>query len=75
MRLLLLNKLFITVSAIGYSQNNSITEPTNGKIKIYLDCDDCNSSFFRRNLTFVDFVRDAKLADIHVFVTQQRTKI
>lgn len=73
MRLLLLNILFITVSVIGYSQNNSITEPTNGKIKIYLDCDDCNSSFFRRNLTFVDFVRDAKLADIHVFVTEQRT--
>ena len=73
MRLLLLNILFITVSVIGYSQNNSITEPTNGKIKIYLDCDDCNTSFFRRNLTFVDFVRDAKLADIHVFVTEQRT--
>jgi hypothetical protein len=45
----------------------------NSKINIYLDCNDCNSSYFRRNLAFSNFVRDPKLADIHIFVTQQKT--
>ena len=65
----------------GYSQEKSANEMPGdsknesliGKIKIFLDCDDCNASFFRRNLTCFDFARDAKLADIHVFVTKQKT--
>ncbi|WP_341224891.1 hypothetical protein [uncultured Arcticibacterium sp.] len=73
--------LLSLISSIGYSQNVNLekindglfTDSLNSKIKIYLDCDDCNASFFRRNLVYSDFVRDTKLADIHVFVTEQRT--
>jgi hypothetical protein len=72
MRLVLII-LYILVSASGYAQSHTLTEPADSRVKLYLDCDDCNSTFFRRNLAFVDFVRDAKLADIHVFVTEQRT--
>ncbi len=43
------------------------------KLKIYLDCADCSSTYFRRHLVYADFVRDNKLADIHIFVTSQRT--
>jgi hypothetical protein len=73
LRLFSLNILFVFVSVIGNSQNSSISEILNGKIKIYLDCNDCNSTFFRKNLPVVDFVRDAKLADVHIFVTKQKT--
>lgn len=73
MRLLFFNILFILTSVIGNSQNSAIPEIPNGKIKIYLDCHDCNSIFFRKNLPFVDFVRDPKLADVHIFVTKQKT--
>ncbi len=72
-RILMLNILFLLISFIGFSQGNSMSEIQNGKIKIYLDCNDCNSTFFRKNLPFVDFVRDAKLADVHIFVTKQKT--
>lgn len=76
--LLLLLSLF---SSIGYSQNVSLekidgglfTDSLNAKIKIYLDCNDCNTSYFIRNLVYIDFVRDTKSADIHIFVTEQRT--
>ena len=61
------------MAVIGYSQNNPTAEAIDSRIKIYLDCDDCNFSFFRRSITYVDFVRDAKLADIHIFVTEQKT--
>ncbi|MBM1105846.1 hypothetical protein JQC67_06840 [Aurantibacter crassamenti] len=75
MKPLFLNILFAFISIFGYSQidsNNEFSdEPTNGKIKIYLDCNDCDSSFFRNNLEITDFVRDQKLADIHLFVTEQ----
>ena len=73
MRLLTLNILFILIAVIGYSQNNLIAEAVDSRIKIYLDCDDCNFSFFRRSITYVDFVRDAKLAEVHIFVTEQKT--
>lgn len=70
---LLFNILFTLISVMGFSQNSSIHEIPNGKLRIYLDCNDCNSVFFRKNLPFVDFVRDPKLADVHIFVTKQKT--
>jgi len=73
MRLLFFTALFILISLISFSQNSLISEIPNGKIKIYLDCNDCNSTFFRKNMPFVDFVRDPKLADVHIFVTRQKT--
>ncbi|MFC1593314.1 hypothetical protein ACFL3O_00085 [Candidatus Neomarinimicrobiota bacterium] len=59
--------------AISYPQDILTTDTINKNIKIYLDCLDCDFSFFRRNLTFIDFVRDAKLADVHILVTKQKT--
>lgn len=69
--------LFVLMLTMGHAQvdvvNEIIDVSANGKIKIYLDCEDCDSSFFRNNLEFVDFVRDPKLADVHLFVTEQET--
>ncbi|MDB4582415.1 hypothetical protein N9164_04625 [Draconibacterium sp.] len=73
MRLLFFTALFMLISLISFSQNSLISEIPNGKIKMYLDCNDCNSTFFRKNMPFVDFVRDPKLADVHIFVTRQKT--
>jgi len=41
--------------------------------KVYLDCMMCDKDYFRDNITYVNFVRDRKGADIHVLVTQQST--
>mgnify|MGYP003645766062 CR=1 FL=1 len=76
MKLALPYILFILFSWLSYSQETT-TEKTDefvtSKIKIYLDCNDCNANFFRHNLEFIDFVRDPKLAGIHLFVTAQGT--
>lgn len=72
LRLLLLH-LLLLMSLIGYSKNRPIIDGGDRKIKVFLDCDDCNSSFFTRNLSYVDIVRDAKLADVHIFGTKQKT--
>ncbi len=56
-----------------FPQEKLMSRTINGNIKIYLDCWDCDPSFFRQNLELVNFVRDPQLADIHILVTQQRT--
>lgn len=42
-------------------------------VRIYLDCNSCDSEFLRTEVTFVDYMRDRKDADVHVLVTTQST--
>ena len=42
-------------------------------LRLFLDCDVCDGEYFRRELDFVDHVRDRTVADVHVLVTGQDT--
>lgn len=45
-----------------------------GALKLFLDCQyECDTEFIRKDLTFVDHVRDSQSADIHALVTTQTT--
>ena len=54
------------------AQNGELLADTT-RLKIYLDCHDCDFAYFRRNMQFVNYVRDPKIADVHLLVTEQRT--
>ena len=41
-------------------------------IKIFYDCDYCDLTFIKQNLTMVEFVRDRQFADIHILITDQQ---
>jgi hypothetical protein len=41
--------------------------------KVFLDCHQCDLDFIRNEITFVNFVRDRQIADVHVLVTIQLT--
>ena len=41
--------------------------------KVYIDCDMCDMDFIRTEVTFVNYVRDRKEAQVHVLVTSRRT--
>jgi hypothetical protein len=41
--------------------------------KVFIDCHGCDRDFFREEITYVNYVRDRKDADIHVLVTDQQT--
>lgn len=41
--------------------------------RVFLDCDQCDWMYLRQEITFVNYVRDPELADVHIFVTQQMT--
>jgi hypothetical protein len=42
-------------------------------LRIFLDCWECDIDHLRRNVRFVDYVRDRSVADLHVLVTTQST--
>ncbi|MFC1475272.1 hypothetical protein ACFLQG_01360 [Candidatus Zixiibacteriota bacterium] len=42
-------------------------------INVYIDCSNCDHDFLRREITFVNFVRDRNQADVHILVTNQLT--
>lgn len=40
--------------------------------RVFLDCERCNETFIKREVPIVDYVRDRKVADIHILATTQR---
>ncbi|MCA1761111.1 MAG: hypothetical protein LC658_15190, partial [Bacteroidales bacterium] len=44
-----------------------------GHLNFFLECHDCDFDFVRQELKFVSFVRDPKLADVHILSSSQRT--
>lgn len=44
-----------------------------GRVRVFLDCDACDFDYLRREIEFVDYVRDRKDADVHVLATTQGT--
>lgn len=44
-----------------------------GALRVFVDCDWCDETFFRTEITFIDYMRDRKDADLHVLITTQST--
>jgi hypothetical protein len=45
-----------------------------GELRVYLDCQyECDFDYIRKEITFVDHVRDSQSADIHALVTTETT--
>ncbi len=45
----------------------------NSAPRVFLDCRICDHDYIRTEISFVNYVRDRKEADIHILVTAQRT--
>ena len=41
--------------------------------KVFLDCRGCDRDYYREEITYVNYMRDRKDADIHILVTDQST--
>ena len=51
---------------------NTDTSQTDA-LRMYLDCERCDMDYVRTEITFVDYVRDRKDAQVHILITSQRT--
>ena len=50
-----------------------VPAPAPGPVRIFLDCNFfCDESYLKREITFVDYMRDRKDADVHLLVTGRR---
>jgi len=47
--------------------------PQASALRVFLDCRRCDFDHFRREVTFVDYMRDRTEAEVHVLVTSQDT--
>ncbi len=42
-------------------------------LKVFVDCNFCDLDFIRKNISYVSYVRDTRVAQVHVLTTTQRT--
>ncbi len=55
------------------TEQDTVTSVRKLAPKVFLDCNRCDFDHVRREITFVNYVRDRKDADLHILVTIQRT--
>ncbi len=70
----------ILFSVVGFSsiaqapQSHNVDETARASVlNVYLDCNYCDNGFFRQTVKDVNFVRDRKLADVHLLFISQRS--
>jgi hypothetical protein len=48
-------------------------QPAHPMVRVFLDCPRCDEDYLKREVTFIDYVRNREDADVHVLVTTQET--
>ncbi len=56
-----------------HSNTGSFEKHRQDRVTVFLDCNSCDNSFIRQQVKFIDHVRDPELAQVHLFITAQRT--
>jgi len=61
--------------ALVYAQNHKTNLEDLRELapKVFIDCRGCDRNYFREHITYVNYVRDRKDADIHILITDQQT--
>jgi len=74
----IMNKIYallilILFTNLSFSQtDNGIVNRTNA-LKIFLECTSCDFEYIKQELTYVNYVRDPKEAQVHILVSSQIT--
>lgn len=65
--------IIIPLSLISQEADSSIIKYRKDALKVFLDCRFCDEDHIRREISFVNYVRDRKEAEVHIMVTSERT--
>ena len=71
-RILFLFLIFLACMVNAQSENDS-DSLLYGALKVFFDCENCDRDHIRREVNYVNYVRDRKEAEVHVLVTRERT--
>jgi len=64
--------LFSLVSCLASAQQAAVVDSLKkDAVNVFLDCQWCDADFFRKQITFVNYVRERKEADVHILITSQ----
>ncbi|MBI1876489.1 MAG: hypothetical protein HYS05_21720 [Acidobacteria bacterium] len=63
---------------LGFSvglQSQGQSQPAARPLRVFIDCVNvrCDLDYFRKELSFVDYVRDRREADVHILITSEPT--
>jgi hypothetical protein len=53
--------------------SSAAAQDVNGRLKVYLDCNNCFGDYIREEVDMVEYVRDPAEADVHIIVTRADT--
>ena len=61
--------------AQSFAQENAQFAPQDNRLLVFIDYSESDNTerFIRSEIHFVDYVRDPNLAQVHVFITEQKT--
>lgn len=67
--------LVVVATSKAAAQPAPAAGPSGDSVKVFVDCMNvsCDFDFFRTEITFVDYVRDRKQADVHLLITGEGT--
>lgn len=54
-------------------EKNNLEDLKKNAPRVFIDCRRCDKDYIRMEITYVNYVRDRKDADVHVLITSQRT--
>ncbi|MBI4646837.1 MAG: hypothetical protein HY738_09655 [Bacteroidia bacterium] len=55
------------------TQSDDSTSVTLSKPNVYIECEFCDMGYFKKEISFINYVRDSKEADIYIIITYQNT--
>jgi hypothetical protein len=54
-------------------RGQSVDEMKKTALKVFLDCDSCDTEYIKTEITFVNYVRDRLEAQVHILISTQST--
>jgi len=63
---------FSLQTTIGQVDKSAADTLRKGAVKIFLDCQSCDMNYTREQISFANFVRDVKEAQVYILITEQR---
>ncbi|GAB4402478.1 MAG: hypothetical protein OHK0039_00560 [Bacteroidia bacterium] len=65
--------LGLPVCTLAQQEAFDVPEQEKNRVRVFLDCGSCDMDYLRQELSYVDYVRDPKLASVHIIVTSLPT--
>ena len=66
-------RLLIVLVLVCVVPSSAGAQDANGRLKVYLDCNNCFGDYIREEVDIVEYVRDPAEADVHIIVSSSDT--